>query len=546
MPTSPPYADLVLRNGKILTLAQGLHVTEALAVKDGLVMASGLISEVGRLVGPTTEVVDLDGRTVIPGINDGHMHPIGMGTFSPPFTLSVRKQDVSSIADIRRVVAEAVRTKKPGEWIRGFGWDVGALAEDRMPTRWDLDDLTPDNPVVLVQWSGHASWVNSRALEIAGITGATEPPPGGEIVKDEAGEPTGVLTEGAAWAMNAVIPPYSREERLSALITATRTMGAYGITSFTDAGLDLEALQIYREAIESGDLPQRVTLMIMASKVGDLRSALAAAVQIETDPRRLQISQVKIAADGVPTQAKTAWVSEPYRGGGTGGLTLPGDSHEAQLAQFQEWVDTAHSMGFQVGTHATGDRAIIAAIDAYERATATYGTAVRHYVIHSDFPYADVLRRMALGGFAATFNPNIKQTTADQLVEVMGRERIDYEWPYRTALAAGVRVSSSSDAPVVAPSFQEGLYTMLTRRSRASGIVYGPGETIALEEALRTYTVAPAWQDCAEGWKGTLAPGMVADLVVLDGDLLTSRPEDILDLGVALTMVGGRTIYEAC
>ncbi|GGA63061.1 amidohydrolase [Pseudoclavibacter endophyticus] len=550
MTTTENHADLVFHGGRVLTLAGEFAPREAIAIRGGVVQAVGDDRDVRSLVGPRTEVIDLGGSTVIPGINDGHLHPVGIGTFRPPFTLSIGKEQVSSIADIRDVVARAVRDKAPGEWIRGFGWDVGYLAEGRTPSREDLDDIAPDHPVVLTQWSGHAAWVNSKALEIAGIGRDTAPPAGGEIVKDGRGEPTGILLEGAAWMMNAAIPPFTDAERREALVLATTMMRSEGITSFTDAGLDLGSIELYREAYAAGDIRQRGTLMVMASQVGDLREALltvtATMKDAGVDPRFLTVDQVKIAADGVPTQARTAWMSEPYVGGGTGGPILPGETEAEQLATFREWVLTAHELGFQVGTHATGDRAIDVTVEMYEHAVAQLGDrGLRHYVIHSDFASPATLARMAAAGFGASFNPNIKRSTAHQLMDVVGRERIDYEWPYRTALHAGVVVASSSDAPVVHPSFREGIHTMLTRTSAVTGEVFGPGERIGLEEALRTYTVAGAHQDRAEDWKGTLAEGMAADLVVLGGDLLSLTPDEILDVPIEQTVIGGEIVYDA-
>ena len=539
-------ADLVFHNGKILTLVPGAPPAEAIAVKDGLVQAVGSASGLHRLIGTGTEVVNLQKRTVIPGVNDGHIHPMGLGTFRPPFTVSVGKDTVKSIAEIRDVIAGAVRAKRPGEWIRGFGWDQGYLAEGRFPSRQDLDDISPDHPVVLTQWSGHAAWVNSRALELAGIGRDTPSPDGGEIVKDGDGEPTGILLETASFAINAAIPPLTADERRQALILAARLMESEGITSITDAGIDLATVDLYADLVATGEFRQRLTIMIMASLVDDLREALLTVRELETDPRRMNISQVKIWADGVPTQARTAWVSEPYVGGGHGCLILPGNSEEEQLARYREWVMTAHDLGFQVGTHATGDRAIDTALDAYEQANRELGDKrLRHYVIHGDFSSPAALRRMASSGFGVSFNPSIKRSLSHQLVNVLGRDRTDYQWPYRTALGLGVNVASSSDAPVMHPDFRDGLTAIMTRKSMATGEVFGETERIGLDEALRTYTIAGAWQDRAEEWKGTLAKGMAGDLVVLGGDLVNTPPAEIVDIPVDLTIVGGHVAYDS-
>lgn len=541
-------ADLLLYNGSVLTSdGTSRPPAEAVAVKDGVVLAVGRARDMRRLVGVRTEVVDLAGRTVIPGINDAHLHAMGFGTSQPPLTLDVGRDAVDSIAAIRGLVAEAVATKEPGGWIRGSGWDQGYLAEGRYPTRHDIDEVSPDHPVHLAEWSYHAVWVNSKALELAGITRDTVAPPGGEIVKDGAGEPTGLLLEGAAGLVGAVLPDFTEEEQRQGLRLSVDLMHRYGITSCTEPGIDLDSVAVYHDMLRSGEIRQRFTVMLAASTAGNLRETLVRARGLRTDQAWLNVSQVKIFADGVPTQARTAWVSEPYIGGGTGGMTLPGGSEEEQLAILGEWVRTAHELGFQVGTHATGDRTIKAAVDAYQAAVAELGdTGLRHYVIHGDLPDEADLRRMAASGFALSFNPQIKRSLSHQLVDVIGRERVDYQWPYRTALDLGVHVGSASDAPVVGfPDFREGITAMLTRRSLATGEVFGAGERIGLEEAVATYTTAGAWQDHAEHWKGKLTEGMAADLVVLDGDLVATAPEEIVDLPIGMTFVGGEVVHDA-
>ncbi|EHR52174.1 putative TIM-barrel fold metal-dependent hydrolase [Saccharomonospora marina XMU15] len=540
-------ADLLLYNGSVLTLHGAFVPAAAIAVKDGVVQAVGRTRELRRLVGSRTEVVNLRGRTVMPGVNDGHFHPLSLGTGQPPLTLDLSRGAVGSIAEIRDLVAEAARDKGPGVWIRGFGWDQGYLAEGRYPTRHDIDAVSADNPAALREWSGHALWVNSKALELAGITRDTQPPLGGEIVKDADGEPTGLLLEGAAGLVNAVMPDFTEEEKRQGLRMAVDIMHQHGITSVTDAGIELGSVQRYQEMLESGDIRQRCTIMIAASRAGDLRQTLLAARGLRTDPRWLNVSQVKIFADGVPTQARTAWVCEPYVGGGHGGLTLPGNSVEEQLSILGDWVMTAHELGFQVGAHATGDRTIHAVIDAYAAAVERFGGAgLRHYVIHGDLTSPADLRRMARLGFAASFNPQIKRSLSHQLVDVLGRERTNYQWPYRTALSSGVSVASASDSPVVGmPNFCEGLTAMLTRRSLATGEVFGAEEIIGLRQALATYTTAGAWQDHAEDWKGSLTRGRVADLVVVGGNLLRTPAEEIVNLPIDMTVVGGEVVYDA-
>lgn len=540
-------ADLVLVNGNVLTLAGDPAPSEAIAVRNGLVAKVGTSSEIRSCIGPRTEVVDLRGRTVIPGVNDAHIHPLQLGINQPPLTLDLSRSAVRSIADMREALGAAAQTKRPGEWIRGAGWDQGYLSDGRYPHRRDIDDLTPDNPVAFREWSGHALWVNTKALELAGIDRHTEPPLGGVIVKDGAGEPTGLLLEGAARLVDAVVPEFTEDEQRRALTTAIALMHRNGITSITDAGTDSENIARYAALQASGAIRQRVTAMLLAGGARDLRGQLEPFRVGDADPRWLNVSQVKIYGDGVPTQARTAWVSEPYVGGGTGAMTTPGDTPEEQLATLQEWVMTAHELGFQVGTHATGDRTVNAVVDAYQAASAKFGgNGLRHYVIHGDLTREDDLRRIAASGFGVSFNPQIKRSLSHQLVDVLGRERTDYQWPFRTAMELGVPVGSASDAPVVGlPDFREGLAAMVTRASLATGEVFGADQVIGLGPALASYTSAGAWQDGAERWKGTLAEGMAADLAVLGDDLMRMSAHAIADVPVELTCVGGEVVYEA-
>ncbi|GAA4911623.1 amidohydrolase [Nesterenkonia rhizosphaerae] len=540
------HADLVLYNGAVLTLSGEFRPYQAIAVKDGVVRTVGESSDVRRLIGTHTDVVNLRGRTVIPGINDSHFHPMSYGTSQPPLTLAVGRDDVESIADIREVIAQAVKDKEPGEWIRGFGWDQGYLAEGRYPTKEDLDDIAPENPVLLQEWSAHAVWVNSKALEIAGIDGDTEPPPGGEIVKDGAGEPTGILLEGAAYLINEHVPPFTDAERRQGMILAADAMHAHGITSVTDASGSPESVKLYQELLASGDMRQRMTVMMGSSTADPLREALEAVRAIETDRQWLNPSQVKIFADGVPTQAKTAWVSEEYEGGGHGGLTLAGDTEEEQLQLLHELVMISHENGFQIGTHACGDRTIDAAVEAYAQAVSQHGAKdLRHYIIHADLASRQALAELGRLGMGVNFNPGIKRSLSHQLLEVLGRDRTDHQFPYRSALENGVTAASSSDAPITPPDFLEGITAMMTRRSLATGEVFGEDQIIDFEEALRSYTVAGAWQDAAEDFKGDLGEGKAADLVVLDGDLVNTPAEEIVDMKVGMTVVGGEVVFDA-
>lgn len=537
-------ADIVLHNAKIITMNPATSRADAIAIKDGQVLQVGTINQLRTVIGARTEQVNLRGATVLPGMNDTHVHASSWATQRPPYTLDVGYPTVRSIADIVAMVAGAVQQLPPGEWVRGSGWDQSYFAEGRAPTRQDLDAVSPNNPVRLGEWSFHAAWVNTRALEIAGITRDTVPPPGGVIVKDADGEPTGLLLEGAANLVRA--PGFSAGTQLEAVQLATRELHAQGVTGFTDVGVSQSLANSYTDLANAGTLRQRVVGMISGgNNVNSMTNAINGWTASSADPRWFSRPQVKIFADGVPTVNRTAWVSEPYIGGGTGGLTINAPTVEEQVAQLQQMILLAHQAGLQIGTHACGDRTIDVVVDAYIDAMNSDGRRdARHYVIHGDLASPAALQKMGANGIGASLNANIKWIAADGMVESLGRPRADYQWPYRSALDAGVRATSSSDAPIALPDARQSIETMVTRRGRQSGEVFGANQRISLAEAIATHTTNAAWQDHAEGYRGTLAPGMVADLTVLEGDLTRVPADEITDVPVQLTMVDGEVVFD--
>lgn len=551
-------ADLVLHNGQVLLMDRGFRIVSALAIKAGRIVHAGPGPSVRRLIGRRTHVVNLRGRTVLPGINDSHLHGLRTGLALPPYTVDVGEPAVRSIADAVAAVAEAVAQAGAGAWIRGKGWDENAFAEGRPPTREDLDPVSPGHPVVLLDWSNHVLWVNSKALERAGVDRDTPDPSGGVIVRDSTGEPTGLLRETAMDLVNRHVPPYTDKEQADAIDTAAALLLSHGITSFTEPGIGAAAQRIYADKARRGALGIRVTALLSRpddtypTSAGHVREILEGYRPPEdVDPRRFAITGVKLRADGVPIASRTAWMREPYIGGGRGGLVTDGETDREKADELAAMIGLVHRAGMQVGTHATGDAAIDAVAAGYARALRRPSrTHPRHYAIHGDFTWPETLRVLAKHGCGVSLNPNIKHLIADSQPGIVGPKRAAYQVPYRSALRAGVTVTSASDAPNVAPDWRQGLETMLLREG-GSGEVSGPGEIIGVREALHTYTTAGAWQDHAERWKGALTRGMAADLCVLDGTLfdargrLTHDAHDITDVPVALTVVGGEIAYDA-
>ncbi|MFD0150090.1 amidohydrolase [Streptomyces sp. NPDC055721] len=564
------YADLVFLGGRVVTVDAEFSVASALAVTGGVISAVGGRDDVAPLVGPDTRVVDLRGATLLPGINDSHLHGCAFGMATPPLSLDVAHPAVSSLTDVADVVREAVGRVPGGQWITGHGWDTGYLDEcvadpSRQPSLHDLDAVSPDHPVVLYSFSGHATWVNSKALELIGIDRHTVAPPGGAIVVDEAGEPTGLLHEGAQALVQNALPALARQERADAIRSTLATLARLGVTSYTEPGLGPggdgimrgalggETLDVYRRLHADGELTARVGVLLlptgMASTAEEFVHSLTDLADVgasgdAADPRLLAIHGVKIFGDGIVPN-KTAWMHEPYVGGGCGSLCVGGETDDDRIAEIGAMIRHAHAAGYQLGVHVTGDRAGDTVAEAFAAAVTEHPRAdARHYVIHGDFLTAHSMKLLAAHDFGVNMNPTIKWTVADMEEEFVGTGRAAYAWPYRDALDAGVRVASGSDAPVTYPDWRQGVATMMLRESKATGRVSGPEQRIGLAEAIRTYTIDAAWQDFADDWKGSLEPGKVADLCVLDGDLLTADPHGIPEMPVLLTVMDGRVVHD--
>jgi predicted amidohydrolase YtcJ len=558
-------ADVILVDGEVLTVDDNFSIAEAVAVQGNRILATGSTAEIRTLTGPRTTVVDLHGRTVLPGINDSHLHGVAWGRTRPPFSVDVGYPAVGSIADIVARIRSAARSRPAGEWISGYGWDLGYLSEcvnnpGRRPDRTDLDAAAPDHPVCLTDFSSHMIWVNSAALRMAGVDNDFIAPAGGVIDTDASGQPTGILREAAQSLVQRHVPTATTEQRKTAIHAAISELHSLGITSYTEPGLgpgghetlggalDTPSLDAYAELADSGRLASRVSVLLLPAPIGgsaaDLRAGLdQLAHRAAGDSRRLAVIGVKIFADGVPPN-KTAWMREEYSDGGHGSLCVHGSTPALQEAELAEMVRVAHSAGYQLGVHVTGDRAIDSVVDAFVAANAKHPRPdARHYVIHGDFVSPASLAKLAAHRYGVNMNPAIKWTIADLMESMVGPQRAAYQWPVRSAIEAGVNVCASSDAPITAPNWRQGVAAMLLRKSKASQRTSGPEECVGLTEAIRAYTINPARQDFAEDWKGSIEPGKVADLCILGGSLRTTDPHDLPDLPVDLTVFDGQIVH---
>lgn len=558
-------ASIVFVNGSVLTMDGADTVAEAVAVDGSTIVAVGSRADVEALIGPDTRVVDLAGGSLLPGINDSHIHALSLGASMPPLSVDVGYPTVSSIADVAAAVREAAERTPAGQWIMGGGWDPGFLAEcladpDRTLLLSDLDAATAEHPVVLNDFSLHSVWVNSVALRLAGFDVEGDYADDPMVVTDADGHPSGVLYEAAAGRVRAAVPPMPDEMRRAAVAIAARELTALGVTSITDPALGpgdpsgplaAAGIDVYRQMVAEDAIALRVNVLRLPSGMGPspeefLRNLADWPDEPTPDARRFAVIGTKIFADGIPPN-RTAWMYEDYSpAGGTGALVVEGTDDDDRVAGLRAMVMAAHVAGHQIGVHATGDRAADAVVAAFVAAQEAHPrTDTRHYVIHADFLTPWAIATCAEHGFGASMNPAIKWTIAAFHDEWLGLERSAYEWPYRSALDGGMRVTSASDAPVTFPNWRQGLATMLLRESKTDSAVSGPEQRIGLFEALRTYTITAAWQDRAEDWKGSIEVGKVADLCVIGADLLTMDPHDMADMPVVMTVFDGRIVHEA-
>ncbi|HZT95625.1 MAG TPA: amidohydrolase [Chloroflexota bacterium] len=509
------------------------------AVDGGRIVATGEYETV-RAALRGSRVVDLGGGFVLPGFNDCHMHILSFG-------LGLGRVDVSpaaapSIEAIQERIRERMVTSKVG-WLLGRGYNQNLLAEGRHPNRDDLDAVTTERPVVLSHTSGHVLTANSRAIELAGITSQTDDPPGGEIERDESGRPTGVLKETARQLLSAMIPEPTMAEATEAILAASRALAVEGITSASDAATGspetgTREFDAYRAAFETGQLVTRIELMPQITLVApeDGPTLQPADFGCSVNPDWLRIGSVKIFSDGALT-TRTAALREPYCDAPTTGLlTWPPE-------RLRELIRRASASGWQIATHAIGDRAIDAVLDALEAAReGGERDSRRHRIEH-----CTILDRMALArikslAIVPVLQPEDIAVLGDAYEPALGPERAANNSPVGWFEEEEIPIAFSSDRPVTPGNPLVGIRAAVERRT-ASGRVLGPAHRISAQRAVMHYTGGAAYATRTETVKGCLAPGMLADMVVLDRDITSCPSEEITEACVITTIVDGRLVF---
>jgi predicted amidohydrolase YtcJ len=535
-------AEMVLLGGRVFVGDPANRIVEALAVRDGRVVAAGSDAEVRGWIGPGTRTIALEGRLVTPGFNDAHIHfaPGGMSL------LAVELLGTTSTAEVERRVAAAVAAAAPGEWIVGRGWDhtrypASELDPAGWPTGAVLDRAAPANPVLLTRVDGHVSWANSAALRIAGVDRATQPPPGGAILRDAAGEPTGILQESAQALVRRHVPEPTAAQVRRGIVAAMELAARTGVTSVQTSASG-EDVRVYRALRDADSLTVRVYAWHPLER-RTIEAMTALGIGAGFGDEWVRTGMVKGFTDGT-LGSRTAYMLEPFSDDpSTRGLP------QHTPAELDALVRAADAAGLQVILHAIGDAANRLALDVFERAAEANGPrARRHRVEHAQILHPEDIARFRRLGVIASMQPTHATSDMRWAEARIGAERAAagaYAW--RSLLDAGASLVFGTDFPVEPMAPVEGIYSAVARQSREEpGTPPGgwlPEQRLSREEAIRLYTAAPAYGEWEEGRKGTLRPGMLADLVVWDRDLLTVAEDDILRAEPIMTVVGGRVVF---
>ncbi len=542
-------ATLVLNKGKIATVDDQKPEAQALAARGDTIVAVGTNEEIAAYVGPETRVVDLQGRLAIPGFIEGHGHFTGVGEARIVLKLAT----VKNWDEIVAMVKEAAAKAKPGDWIRGRGWHQEKWdkppdpAVEGFPTHYALSAISPNNPVILRHASGHASFANAKAMERAGVTRKTRNPPGGEILKDAKGEPTGLFRETAARLVDAAysegqegMKPEEREAEVRRRVQlADEEALSKGVTNFQDAGSSFETIDVFKKVASEGMLGLRLWVMIRDSNER-MAEKLASYRLVDGFDKHLTIRAIKHTFDGA-LGSRGAWLLEPYSDmpSSTGLNTTP-------VATVEETARLAMANGYQLCVHAIGDRANREVLNVFEAAVKANPDKkdVRWRIEHAQhLNPADIPRFAQLGVIASMQGIHCTSDAVFVPARLGARRSEEGAYVWQKLMKSGALVSNGTDAPVEDIDPIANYYATVTRKLKDGSSFY-PDQRMSRQEALRSYTRNAAYAAFEEGSKGSLAVGKLADVTVLSKDILTVPEEEIKTAGVDYTIVGGKVRYE--
>ena len=541
--TSSQAADVIITNARIYTLNPQQKWAEAIAIRGGKIVGVGDKAKIEAYRGHATKGIDAGGRLVLPGFTDCHIHFMDG-------SLGLTRVDLNAagtVAEIQKRVKAYADAHPTESWIQGMGWTYPTFAPTGLPNKKILDEVVPDRPVYLVAFDGHSSWANSKALAMAGIDRNTPDPPNGKIVRDENGEATGALKEAAGDLVGAKTPQPTRAERLDALRKGIHEANKVGLVRVHSAGQDFEYLDLYDELRKQGELTLRFYIAYFLDPPG-----LTPEINKKIEDARRQYNDdwisggvVKTMLDGV-VEAHTAAMLAPYSDdpSQSGKLFWDPDRYKATIAEID-------SRGLQIFTHAIGDKAVRLALDSYENAAAVNHTKdARPRIEHIETIAAQDVDRFGKIGVIASMQPLHSYPDDDTLsiwARNIGPERASRPWVWRSIQQRGGALAFGSDWPVVTLNPWPGVQTAVTRQTSEGNPPGGfvPQQRLSLEDTIRAYTLGAAFAGRREKTEGSLEPGKLADLIVLDHDLFKIEPSEIDKTQVMLTMVGGKVVYES-
>ncbi|MEL7655182.1 MAG: amidohydrolase family protein [Bacillota bacterium] len=534
-------ADSVYINGNVYTMDEDQPKATAIAVKGQMLIYVGDNENIQKYIGNNTKITDLKGKTVIPGLMEGHMHLPMLGE-------NLLKIDAfwKPKAEIIAAVKGETSKVKPGEWITGFGWNNTIWEDKSYPTKEDLDAVAPNNPVVLERTDGHMIWVNSKALELAGITKDSTNPQGGEILKDASGSPTGCLTDTAGEPVQKIIPTLSAEREKEAILKAQDQLLSYGFTSIMDAGSNLNTINLFHDLYKDGTMKIRLYSLIggdWGGTIGEAEKNYIAnnAPQKELYDYRLSINAVKFFADGSLGSRSAALLADySDRAGHKGNYKFTDEQIYVEMKD-------AYSKGYQIATHAIGDGAVNQVINTYEKLMKENPrTDARLRIEHFQVAQVSDIKRIADLDILPAMQPTHATSDKSMAEDRIGAERMKGAYAWRKVIDSGNVIIGGSDAPVELVNPYHGLYAAVTRQGRDGQPEGGwyVGEAMTREEALKAFTIWTAYGQFEEKIKGSLKAGKLADFVVIDRDYMKCPANEIKDIQALTTVLGGETVYQ--
>jgi predicted amidohydrolase YtcJ len=534
----PGMASILIHNAVIHTVDAKQPRAEAIAIRGSRILAVGTNAEILKTRGPYTRVIDAQGGTVIPGLHDAHGHFTGLGALLQRLDL----RGTTSYAQVLEKVRARVATAKPGEWILGRNWDQNDWPTKAFPTHEELDKVAPNNPVYLNRVDGHAALVNAVAMKTAGLTRESKDPPGGRIIRNAAGAPTGVLVDRAMGLVSGGIPPESDDRVIEQIKLADRECRRLGLTMVHDAGASPRVADLYKKVAADGGLQTRLYVMLRGS-LADLAPLFAKGPVLDEREGRMTVRAIKISADGALGSRGAALLEDYSDERGNRGLILmePDRMYELTLA--------AAKAGFQTCIHAIGDRANRIVLDLFERVQEEVPAArdLRLRTEHAQILDAADIPRFAKLGVIASMQGTHCTSDMPWAPARLGPQRVaEGAYVWQKLIKSGATIANGSDFPVEEANPMLGFYASITRQDPAGQPPNGwaPDQRMTREQALASFTINAAFAAHAEKHLGSLEAGKLADLVMLSKDIMTVPPREILGTRVVRTIVGGQVVHE--